>query len=75
MDWEHVLSWALQGMISGGIMIGVSELRKIRESVSTLNERVAVVVEKTSIHERLFEKNDSRFERHDERLRRLEVNS
>lgn len=65
-EWPQFLDWAFQGIVAGAIVIGVSVLRELRDSVSDLNENVAVVIEKTAQHERQLEK-------HDERIRELEV--
>ena len=43
------------GLLAGSVVFGVGELRDIGNTISTLNERMAVVVEKVSNHEKRIE--------------------
>jgi hypothetical protein len=56
MDFAAFKDWALLGLIAGGIWLLFDVLKKLLNSVELLNERVAVVIEKTNDHESRIEK-------------------
>lgn len=64
MDFAKFIEWSFYGVVSGACVYGVSILAKLNESVKTLNEHVAVIIEKTAWHEKWLE-------RHELELRKL----
>jgi hypothetical protein len=52
---NHFLDKIIWGLLAGSVVFGVGELREIGNTISTLNERMAVVVEKVSNHEKRIE--------------------
>jgi hypothetical protein len=62
MDFAAFKDWALLGLIAGGIWLLFDVLKKLLNSVELLNERVAVVIEKTNDHELRIEKLETKGE-------------
>jgi hypothetical protein len=62
MDFAAFKDWALLGLIAGGIWLLFDVLKKLLNSVELLNERVAVVIEKTNDHELRIEKLETKKE-------------
>lgn len=60
IDLSQLISWAFQGLLGFFLLLGVQTLRKLSESVETLNERVATIIEKTSWHEKELYRLDGR---------------
>jgi hypothetical protein len=52
---NHFIDKIIWGLLAGSVVFGVGELRYIGNTISTLNERMAVVVEKVSNHEKRIE--------------------
>lgn len=52
---NHFIDKIIWGLLAGSVVFGVGELRDIGNTISTLNERMAVVVEKVSNHEKRIE--------------------
>lgn len=74
-DINQIITWAFEGMITGGAVYAASAVKdikktfgKVQVSIETLNQNVAVIIEKTTWHEKTLEK-------HDERLRELEIHT
>jgi len=66
MDFPSFVQWVFYGVIGSAAAMGVSILWHIKNSIDVLNERVAVIIEKTAWHERAIEE-------HNNRLRDLET--
>jgi len=49
---NHLMDKIIWGLLAGSVVFGVGELREISNTISSLNERMAVVVEKVSNHEK-----------------------
>lgn len=67
MDFTKFVEWVFYGVVSAIGVYGVSILSNLNQSVKILNERVAVIIEKTAWHEKWLE-------RHDLELNRLDNN-
>ena len=65
MEFSQFVQWAFYGLLSGSVVVAVSILRHLSESVDKLNERVAIIIEKVSSHEK-------RLDKHEEKLEELE---
>lgn len=51
MDFAAFKDWALLGLLGGGVYI----LWQLKDAVSALNIQVAVIIERTSSHEKRIE--------------------
>jgi len=65
MHFNQFIEWAFLGLISGGMMLTIAFLHRLNESVDTLNETIASLIEKAVWHEKVLDK-------HDERISNLE---
>jgi hypothetical protein len=61
--FEQFTSWAFQAILSACCLFVVHEIGLIRNSVETLNERIAVVVEKQIWHEKELSSQNDRITR------------
>lgn len=66
MTVEAWVAWAFQGVITGAIIYGVTEIKGLRTSIESLNIQLARIIERTGSHEKEIDK-------HDERIRALET--
>lgn len=73
ITFPQFVNWLFYGAMGFLAMRGVNTLDKLEGSVSTLNEKMAVVVTKTETSEKKLEVYDLRFERQDDRIRNLEL--
>lgn len=60
MEFGKFVEWAFYGTIGSSCVYAVAILSDLRSSVEKLNERVAVIIEKTAWHEKQLEKHDAR---------------
>lgn len=65
MDFADFINWAFMGILSGGLVFLIAILNEVKVSIQNLNERMAVLIEKTVWHEKALEK-------HEERIAKLE---
>lgn len=49
---SHFVDKVLWSMLAGSVLMGVNQLKDISTTISTLNERMAVVVERVGNHEK-----------------------
>lgn len=61
--FENFIHWGFQCLLVAGISWGVSELAGMNKSVQELNVKLAVVIEKESVHDREIEKIDTRLDK------------
>lgn len=66
MDYSHFVQWVFYGLLSFGAFSIIRILGELKDGVQLLNEKVAVVIEKTAWHEK-------RLEEHHERIREIET--
>lgn len=66
MKYPDLIDWAFKGIISGGVVFGVTAASGMRQSMDDLNSKLAVIIEKTARNERDLDK-------HEDRLRVLEM--
>ena len=66
MNFPQFVEWVFYGIIGGSSVYAVNVLSDLKSSIEKLNERVAVIIEKTAWHEKQLEK-------HDERINNLET--
>jgi hypothetical protein len=64
-DFADFVTWFFYGVLGGGVVYGVRMLADMRDSMVSLNIKLAQVVEKTTWHEKEIRK-------HERRLLRLE---
>ena len=67
MEWLEAKDLIMQFLAGAGVLWLGSELHKMRESVETLNVRMAELLERTLHHERQLDRHESRIgelERH-----------
>lgn len=65
MQFSEFVQYCFYGVASGGTMLGVKILWSLKDSIDTLNKQIAIIIERTTYHEKQLEK-------HDERLSRIE---
>ncbi len=56
MDFAKFVEWTFYGIIGGCSVYLVSIISGIKESIDKLNINMAVIIEKTSSHEKRIEK-------------------
>lgn len=56
MDFPKFIEWAFYGIVGGSSVYLVSIISGIKESIDKLNVNMAIIIEKTSNHERRIEK-------------------
>jgi len=66
MQFTGFVEWVFLGVISGGIILLVAILNEVRISITTLNQKIAMIMEKTIWHEKALDK-------HEDRLTKLEI--
>lgn len=52
MEFSQFIQWAFYGFISFGAYSAIKILGELKDNVSLLNEKLAVVLEKTAWHEK-----------------------
>lgn len=62
MNFNQFIEWAFLGLMSGGVFI----LWRMNISISELNSKIGVILERTDRHENQLDK-------HDQRIRDLEL--
>lgn len=67
MQFSEFITWGFLGILSAGLAFLIAILNEVKISIQGLNERMAVMIEKTVWHEKALEK-------HDERIAKLENN-
>lgn len=60
MDFQKFVEYCFYGVASGAAFYGISVLAHLKKSIDSLNERVAVLLEKGNWYERELEKLDER---------------
>lgn len=60
MDFADFINWAFMGILSGGLVFLIAILNEVKVSIQNLNERMAVLIEKTVWHEKALEKLEER---------------
>lgn len=60
MEFKEFASWAMQGLIGGGVIYAASVIGKMRDSVEALNQSIATIIERSNWHERVIEKHEDR---------------
>lgn len=64
MEFKQFIEWVFYGVIGGSSIYGVKILASLKNSVDELNKQVAIIIEKTTWHEKWLE-------RHDDEIRTL----
>lgn len=62
IEWQEFLRWAFYGGLGWVAYRGVTILDQVKESIQTLNTQIAVVIEKTTQHEKRLDKHDEQIE-------------
>lgn len=58
--WTSFIDWASKGIIGAVCMYGVHVLSQMKNSIDSLNEKVARIIERTEWHSRELEKLENR---------------
>ena len=58
MQFNQFVEWVFYGILSGCFIYGVSILKDLNKSIETLNNQIAVVIEKVTWHEKWLERHD-----------------
>ena len=58
MQFNQFVEWVFYGVVSGSFIYGLSILKDLNRSVETLNNQIAVVIEKVTWHEKWLERHD-----------------
>jgi hypothetical protein len=56
MDFIAFKDWALLGLVGGGLYLLLDVLKEMKNSLIGLNEKIAVIIERTNNHEERLEK-------------------
>jgi hypothetical protein len=59
-DWANFFDWAAKGILGGICMYGVHILSQMKNSIDSLNEKVARIIERTEWHSKELEKLEER---------------
>ena len=62
MDFAKFVEWAFYGIVGGCSVYGVNVLAQLKDSVSSLNEKMAAIIERTTNHEKRLDKHDEQIE-------------
>jgi hypothetical protein len=62
MTFPQFVEWVFYALIGGVSLQVAGKLGKLTESITALNEKIAVVIEKTAWHEKQLEKHDAEIE-------------
>ena len=54
MEFSKFVEWGFYSLVGGSVVYGVTILAHLKNSIDLLNEKIAVVIEKTSWHEKLI---------------------
>jgi hypothetical protein len=58
MEWQTFAEWALQGILAGGVTYAAWVLGKLNNSIQTLNQQMAVILERDQWHTKWLERHD-----------------
>lgn len=67
LNYANFVEWGFKGLLTGCFIYAVGIMKGVKESIDTLNLKVAVIVEKISHQE-------DALIRHEDRIRALEIN-
>ncbi len=56
MDFGAFKDWALLGLIGGGLYLLLDVLKEMKNSLLSLNDKIALIIERTNNHEERLEK-------------------
>ena len=62
MQFPDFVQWCFYGLMGGSVVYGVTILAHLKNSIDTLNEKIAVVIEKTSWHEKILDRHSAAIE-------------
>ena len=62
MTFPQFVEWIFYTLISGVSLYVAAKLGKLTDSITILNEKIAVIIEKTAWHEKQLEKHDADIE-------------
>ena len=65
MSFAYFVDWAFLAIVSGCFVFGTKILFDLKENIGSLNQKIAIILERITHHEKEIEK-------HDERIRSLE---
>lgn len=59
MEFGKFIEWAFYGIVGFSSMYAVSVLSSLKNSVSELNGKIGIIIEKTAWHEKWLEKHEN----------------
>lgn len=59
-NFQHFVEWCFYGVLGGASVYAVSILGSMKDSIDKLNEKIAVIIEKTQWHEKELERHNYR---------------
>lgn len=68
MNFSQFVEWAFYGITGGAFVYLVSILAHIKTSIDSLNQNVAIVIEKTSWHEKILDKHEEEIQKIRDRI-------
>lgn len=66
-NWNSFADWAMKGLIGGGCFYGIHILAQMRNSIDSLNQKVAKIIERTDWHSHEIKKLENRVMRLEDR--------
>lgn len=60
MEFSHFIEWGFYGVISGGVIYGVSILAALKASIDSLNASMSALVEKSEWIEKTLDRHESK---------------
>jgi len=58
VEFTQFVQWVFYGVIGSATVYGVSILASLKNSINELNKQIAIVIEKTTWHEKWLERHD-----------------
>lgn len=71
MQAAELIEWGFQGLLTGGLIYGVTVLTGLKSSIDHLNQQVAKIIEKAAWHETFMQKNELRIQQLELDLKQL----
>lgn len=69
MDFNKFVEWAFYGVVGGSFVYGVSILSHLKQSIDDLNKNVSILVEKSSWHEKMIDKLETKITELERKMR------
>jgi methyl-accepting chemotaxis protein len=67
-NWENIVAWGFKLVISTGIILAVRVLSQMKDSIQSLNTKMATIVERVSWHSNEIKKLDHRIQKIEDKI-------